>query len=102
MTDQYIYTSAGAVEYTLPTIVTETTGKNITADIVQVSLGTYADPGVWQSPDVKTSPTPSSVSVQILIGASLNPAPGHYYVWVKLTDSPEVPARRGPGRVVVA
>lgn len=89
---QTVAVSQGAIEYTWPTTITATDGDDITGDTVAVSLGTYTAPGAWQAPDTITHPTPSSVVVQILVGAAT--PTGSYYLWVKVSDSPEVVPRR--------
>lgn len=88
---QTIAASIGAVEYTWPFTITETTGKDISGDAAQISLGTYAAPGPWVT-GVVTRPTPASVVVKLLVSGV---APGTYYVWGRVTDSPEVVPRRG-------
>jgi hypothetical protein len=99
MTDQTIDLSAGAIEYTNPRLITEVTGKDITSDQVFVSLAGWEAPGSWVTPDVVTRPTASSVSVALLIGAAFKPAAGDYWLWTRVTDSPEVVPRRSPGRI---
>lgn len=88
---QTIAVSNGATEYTWPVTVTETTGKDISGDTVQVSLGTYGAPGTWTS-GVLTRPTASSATVKLLVTNTVTP--GTYYVWVKVSDSPEIVPRR--------
>lgn len=103
MSDQTVDVSAGAVEYTFPRTITETTGKDISADQIAVSLGSYDAPGAWVPPDRLTHPTPSSAVVQLLVSNSLGLIVGQsYYLWTKVTESPEVIPRRSPGRVTIA
>lgn len=90
---QIIHVSAGAAEHTWPTTLTETTGKDISADQVQISLGTADAPGTWSSPDLLDRPTTASVTAAKLVTNAV--APGTYFVWVKLTDDPEIVPRRG-------
>lgn len=101
MSDQTIDLSAGAVEYTYPRTVTETSGVDITTDQVLVSLGTWDAPAGWVVPDVLDHPAPSTAVAQLLIGASLKPAPGPYYLWTQVSDAPEVVPRRSPGRITI-
>lgn len=89
---QTIRVSDGAVEYSWPMTITATDGDDITADTVQVSLGTYSDPATWVTP-VITRPTPSSATVKLLIDDT-TPV-GTYWLWCKVSDSPEVVPRRG-------
>ena len=94
---QTINITAGAVEYTFPLTITETTGKDISADVIQLSLGTDTAVGAWHTPDtdVTQSVTYQRV-VQLLVGAAYVPAVGTYWLWSKVTDSPEtVPRRHG-------
>lgn len=120
MTQTIAVHSAAAVEYTWPTVITELSGENITADAVVMCLGSFTTPGTFVAPDVKTTGTttvgefvadgcacgcatidlPDStvlyqVTVKLLIGASLSPAAGNYWVWTKLTDTPESVPRVG-------
>lgn len=93
MTQTVLVTDA-AIEYTWPTTLTELAGADISGDAVAIGLGTWTDPpAVWADNPVITHPTPSSVTVQMLIDSSI--APGTYYVWVRVTDSPEIVPRRG-------
>jgi hypothetical protein len=92
---QTIELSAGAVERTFPVTITELTGKDISGDPVWLSLGTETLPGAWVSPDVDI---PQSVKsqrvVQLLVGGVVNPGPGVYWLWSKVTDNPEIVPRR--------
>ncbi len=85
---------SGGVEYVGVTI-TETSGQNITGATVELSLGTSTDPGVWRAPDDDKSPSPSIRTVKLLIGGSYRPPQRStgYYLWWRLTDSPEVAPR---------
>jgi hypothetical protein len=95
-TTQYVDLTNGAVEYTYPLTITETTGKNIAADVITLSLGTDTTPGTWRSPD--TDPVQVNHAqrvVQMLIGGTgYVPLAGSYWLWSKVTDSPEVVPRR--------
>lgn len=96
MNPQTIAVTAGAVEYTWPLTINEQAGKDITADVVSLALGTYTTPGTWHTPDVDTSPTPSSRVVQLLIGPTITAAAGDFYLWWRVGDTPETTIRRGP------
>lgn len=89
---QTVNVTAGATEYTWPLTLTEVNGVDISADTVQISLGSYDQPGDWTAP-VADHPTTSSVTVKLLIDDSVDV--GEYWVWVKITDSPEIVPRRG-------
>lgn len=86
-----IHTSLGAKEYVGLTI-TETTGKDISTDAVQLTLGTWSAPGTWRNPDDDNGLTPRVV--KILVGDAYNPNAGEYYLWMKLPDTAEVVVRR--------
>ena len=95
MTDQTIAVSLGAVEYTWPLTITEATGKDISADTVRLALGGYTAPGTWQAPDVDTPQAVKSQRVvQMLIGSTLKPTAGDYWLWFQITDTPEIAPRR--------
>jgi hypothetical protein len=99
-----IRSSTGGTKY-LSAVVTETTGKTITSDTFQVALTLEgANPVTWQSPDVTQTVTTSSVRVKLLVGATgtLNPAAGAYYLWVKVTDTPEIEPIRIDERITIA
>lgn len=97
---QTILVGSGAAEYTFPLTLTDTDGDNITADTVQVTLGSYELPtGSWATPDVETNPSTSSVTVRMLIGSSV--ASGTYWPWVKLAANPQVILRRSWTRLVI-
>lgn len=99
---QYIDLTNGAVEYTWPLTISETTGKNIAADVIVLSLGTESTPGTWRSPDVDPAQTDHSQRVvQMLVGGTgFVGLAGTYFLWSKVTDTPEVVPRRH-GRVVI-
>lgn len=91
---QTIDLTAGAIEYTWPLTLIETTGKDITADTIQLSLGGYEAPATWQAPDTDTAPVVSQRVVQLLVGDTLTPAPGAYWLWSQIVDNPEIVPRR--------
>lgn len=117
--NQEIDLTAGAIEYTWPTTITELTGEDISADVLQISLGSQGAPGTWVTPDKTATgtitaltfrdlnpgiPLPPAttdttvlhwVSAQMLIGSDPVPALGDYYPWIRLADNPEVVPRRG-------
>lgn len=85
--------SNGAVEYAVATL-TEVAGADITGATLEVSLGSADGPGDWQAPDYVENPTDSTAIVKLLIGVSLLPDPRRYWLWVRVSDSPEtVPVR---------
>lgn len=95
-TDQTIRLSAGALEYTFPLTITEKTGKDISGDTITLSLGTFNAPGdTWLTPDVdQPQDVKSQRVVQLYIGTTVKPDPGVYFLWSKVTDTPEVSPRR--------
>jgi len=98
--DQTIRVTADLPEYTRPVTITETTGKNISAAQVFISLGDYEAPGTWQS-GVLERPTAASATIKLLVDSNVTPRPAPYWVWVKVVDSPERPGRRSELRVFV-
>lgn len=95
MSEQTIDLTAGAVEYTWPLTIIESTGKDISADTVQLSLGSYTEPATWQAPDLDPAQTVASQRVvQLLVGDTLKPALGSYYLWSQILDDPEIVPRR--------
>jgi hypothetical protein len=109
VTDQVIDVyGAGAVEFSFPRTITETSGEDISADPVLVSLGSWTEPGGWVTPDRITRGTTDVggitqhwVVVQLLIGGDLKPAADNYWLWTKITDSPETVPRRTSGRITI-
>ena len=98
---QTINLTAGAVEYTWPLTITETTGKDITATTIRLCLGSYTAPGdTWLTPDTDTTDGTSSRVVQLLIGDELKPEAGNFWLWSKVTDAPETVPRRH-GKVII-
>lgn len=91
---QTIDTANGDVEYTWPLTLIETTGKDISGDTVQLSLGTYPAPGTWLDPVEDTPADTSQRVVKLLIGNDPKPAPGTHYLWSKIGDTPETIIRR--------
>jgi hypothetical protein len=89
----------GAVGYVGGTY-TEIAGNNITAATVLLAVGTYdASGGDWRPPDIAVQgETVADKIVKLLIS---NPSDGGYtpttdadHLWGKLTDDPEIDARR--------
>jgi hypothetical protein len=94
MATQNIYQSNGAVEYTWPLTITELQGEDISADTIQLALGTDTVPGAWKDPDTDDQGDSNSQRVvRLLIGALYQPAPGTYHLWWKIGDAPETPIR---------
>jgi hypothetical protein len=97
-----IRTVTGGREYTWPLTITETTGEDITGDLIQLSLGTLDAPGEWKAPDTDTSSDDgASRTVQLLVGDTLRPPSNAYWLWSRVTDSPEVVPRRHDMVIVV-
>ncbi len=100
-----IIVTAGAVKYVGGTI-TETTGKDISADPFVMSLGSDKNPGTdWVAPDASVAGATNNIrTLKLLVSASL-PAgitvPGTYWVWAKVTDAPEVEPMRLQGPITV-
>lgn len=92
---------AGGIEFTDPVIFTDALMQDVTDDLVEISLGSWVAPLAWLTPDTVAHPATDSVSAQLLIGDDLKPAPGDYWVWVRLTDSPGRIPRRAINRTRV-
>lgn len=95
--------SSGAAVYVGGT-VTETTGKDISADTFMISLGSDQNPGTWLTPDVSIAGTSNAQRiVKLLVSPTVpaNLAKGTYWVWVKISDSPEIQPLRVQGPVNV-
>lgn len=100
-----IIATAGAVKYVGGTI-TETTGKDISADTFVMSLGSDKNPGTtWVAPDQSVAGATNNIrTLKLLVSASLPTGivvPGTYWVWAKITDTPEVEPIRLQGPITV-
>lgn len=98
MAKQTIY--VGYPEYTHAVSVTELRGEDISADPIVIGFSTVkqSPPTTWFTPDIFSHSTTNSLNdtatVQKLIDFSTTTlAAGTYFVWLKITDSPETPAR---------
>lgn len=93
MSGKKIWVSQGEAEYVGGTI-TETTGKDITADPVVVALGGYS------TPPAKTTAVAASVdeqgatvaqrTVKLLIDNTYPPTTAPVWLWAWITDNPEI------------
>lgn len=104
MSTQTIRVTSGAAEYTWPVTITEATGKDISGDVVRVSLapspGGYTAAGTWVPPSVDAAQANHATRVvQLLVDSTT--AAGVYWLWVKVTDSPEQVPRRALKVIVV-
>lgn len=85
-----IYVTLGKKRYA-GGIVTELTGKDISGATFTIGLGfgNVDPPTVFTTPDVNTIGTSTASRVlKKLIDSSV--APGTYYVWANIADSPEI------------
>lgn len=100
---QHIYVSQGEKEFVGGTI-TETTGKDITAAVFQLGLGSQSTPPtVWSTPDVdEPGTTPNIRTVKLLIDDSTPTSAVYYYCWAKITDNPEIPFIRFERQILVS
>lgn len=106
-----IRVATGGAEYTWPLTITENSPpeppfngpKDISVDVVRLSVGTDAAPGAWLTPDVdRTAANKAGAAkgvlnqriVQLLVGVGLRPADGIYRLWSKVGDLPETVPRR--------
>lgn len=93
---------AGSLEYVRVPVYAESSGAQVnpTADTVQMAFlaGSQApESGDWKSAswDTDATTTPTTYRAQCLVGpaGTVTLTRGTYTVWVKITDSPEVPVR---------
>jgi hypothetical protein len=93
---------AGSLEYVQVPVHAESSGAQInpTTDAVHMAFlpGSQApEAGDWKSGswDTDATTTPTTYRAQCLVGPSgtVTLTRGTYAVWVKITDSPEVPMR---------
>jgi hypothetical protein len=99
--DQTIYVTAGGPEYTRPRTITDTTGKDISADPVLVGLSSYeTPPSSLVAPTLDLPQANKATRVVQLLVTNTTP-PGTYALWAKITDNPESPIRRTPGLIHV-
>lgn len=92
----------GSVVLTLPRTLKSST--DITADTVDVALGTLTEPGIWQAPDSRNTTSDPvkgvyTVAVAMLIGGTVKPAAGDYWLWVRLHDGTQVIPAITTGRI---
>jgi hypothetical protein len=98
-----IYVSQGMTQYVGGTI-TETNGKDISTDTFTIALGT--DPSTppvsgWVAPTVSTvGANTASRVVKLLISNST--APGTWFVWARISDSPEILPQFLQGPIITA
>lgn len=95
-----ILKSTGATEQVGGTI-TEKNGKDLTSTTVEISLGSELRPGTWTTPSVNILGPVNVRKVTMLVGATPNTPKGEYWVWVKITDTPEIITRRFPQKIQV-
>jgi hypothetical protein len=96
-----ILASAGAEKYVGGT-VTELTGKDISAATFQIALGSIAaPPTTWSVPDVSVAGTTAAQRVVKLLVTNTTP-PGTYWVWVRVTDNPEIEPLTVQGPITIA
>lgn len=88
-------------EYLLVEVEVEVDGAahDPTGDVVEFSFVVFAtddDPSVWASGEWETDPgLPAKYFARILIGpGAVVVTDGKYHVWIRVTDSPEIPVRR--------
>lgn len=96
-TPHEVHTSLGGREYVGLTLSSD---LDISADAVQLSLGSWATPGTWHSPSLDDHGQLNR-TVALLVGGDVTPTVGSYYVWMKLPDSPEVVVMRYSGNTIL-
>lgn len=106
-TAQVLDLANGEVDYTWEVTITELRGKDISAAIVELSVGTYDAPGdTWYAAvevdgdltDEGEPPTEAQRVVKLLIGAApLGPdelEAGEHWLWSRVADVPSLVPRR--------
>jgi hypothetical protein len=99
---QTIDLTGGGKEFTLPVRATELSGKDISLDVVRLGLGDPVRAAPRYVPDTLVHGTELSddgvllhwAEASLLIGVSLIPALGTYWVYIKVSDTPEEVPRR--------
>lgn len=91
---QSIDIDAGEIEYVDPPMVI-TANADISGDRMFLGLGSYyGKPTTWiPSTDpavLLTQLTPSQVQATLLVGGTVKPAGGRYWLYAKLEDNPEI------------
>jgi hypothetical protein len=85
---------AGAHEFTLDAIWTAPKNQDITGATFEMSLGTRDEPAAWVPASMNNAGDgPNQRVLNLLVDAST--PPGTYWLWVRLTDTPEVVPRKG-------
>lgn len=97
---QQIEVTLGEVQYTWPVVITETEGKDISTSTIEVSVSTdHRAPGTWRTPDKDVSGPDNVRAVQLLVDDTFEP--NSYWIWVRVTDNPEVVIMRAAQFIVV-
>jgi hypothetical protein len=102
---QTINIDAGDREYVDPPLLV-TADHDISSDTVSVGLGTWSvAPTTWLASSdpaaLVTHPTTSSVQATLLIGGTVRPAAGVYWLYVRIVDQSETLIERSPYRRIV-
>lgn len=92
---QVIDLSAQAVEFTWPLTLTELKGRDISSDVILLSLGSDQAPASWLPARNTSGSHPIDTrEVQLLIPTDITPQAGDYWLWSQITDAPEVVPRK--------
>lgn len=90
----------GAVQYVWVDIQ-DAFKQDITGVSVQISLGTFEDPGTWHPADLTQQNGPVwKIRAGLLVGGSLTYPTGTYWAWSFTSDSPEQLPLRSDNRLV--
>lgn len=85
---------AGAHEYTLDAIWTAPKDQDISTAMFEMSLGTRDEPGAWVAASLNLPGDGLNQRVLNLLVDNTTPL-GTYWLWVRLTDTPEIVPRKG-------
>lgn len=95
-----VIVSAGAAVMVGGTI-TELTGKNLNSCTFEVVLGSETQPGTtWLTPNSSVQGATVSERIVQLLVTDTTPK-GKYYLWVRVTDTPEILPLRFPNYLIV-
>lgn len=87
---QTINLDAGEREYVDPPQLI-TANSDISADTIEIGLGSYSTPPTtWLASSnaavLMTRPATTQIQITMLIGNTIRPAAGTYWMWTRLTD----------------
>jgi hypothetical protein len=103
MSTKYIDFNIGTVENLRARVVVSGDAVDPTGLVVELALvaeGALPGGGDWETGTWENGGPPYYAHVLAGVGQTIDPTAGTYDLWLKLTDSPEIPIRLA-GKVVV-